>query len=731
MVRTRFRVEAEVTDGAMRQLIQSYRTGEMKVEDVPYPASRPGGVVVRTVRSLVSAGTEKMIVDLARKSLLAKARARPDLVRKVINTARKQGLANTFQKVRTKLDTPIPLGYSSAGIVVEVGENVHEYRVGDRVACAGAGYANHAEYNYVPRNLLARLPDGVSMEAGAFATVAAIALQGVRQTAPTLGERVAVLGLGLIGQLSVQLLRANGCRVLGFDPNEARVRLALELGANAAASADLEAAAERFSDGEGLDAVIVAASTPSSAPLEQAGEISRLRGRVVVVGLVGMEVPRSLYYRKELDLRMSMSYGPGRYDPDFEERGFDYPIAHVRWSEQRNLQAVLDLMSDARLRVERLVTHRYAIDLACDAYDLISRGTEPYLGVLLEYGADDAKPDPGERSLQLGAAPKARDTLGIGVIGAGGFAQSVLLPALKAAGGIEPIAIASAGGATARRIGEQYGFRVATSSADEVTSLPDVDVVFVLTRHDLHAPLVIEALRAGKHVFTEKPLALRNEDLDEIARAREAGPGDVMVGFNRRFAPAVARIVEHFADRREPLTMIYRVNAGFIPGGHWVHDPVEGGGRILGEACHFVDLLHHLAGAPPVRVFAEGIAGGGKYRGDDNVAATIRFADGSVASLVYTASGDDRLPKEHLEVYGEASVAVLDDFRSLQLVRGGRVKTDRLANQDKGFAEEMRRLLAAIRAAGPMPIPFEQALASSRATIALVESLRTGRPVDL
>jgi predicted dehydrogenase len=715
----------------MRQLIQSYRTGEMKLEEVPPPGVRPGGVIVRTVRSLVSAGTEKMIVDLARKSLLAKARARPDLVRKVVQTARKQGLANTFRKVQSKLETPIPLGYSSAGVVVEVGEQVHEYRVGDRVACAGAGYANHADYAYVPRNLLAKVPDGVPLEAAAFATVGAIALQGVRQAAPTLGERVAVLGLGLIGQLTVQMLRANGCRVLGYDPNPDRARLAVELGAHEAVSAEPEQAAERFSDGEGFDAVVVAASSPSSTPLEQAGELARLRGRVVVVGLVGMEVPRSLYYRKELELRMSMSYGPGRYDPDFEERGFDYPIAHVRWSEQRNLAAVLDLLADGRLGVAPLVTHRFPIERALAAYELITTGREPYLGVLLEYGADDERPVAAAPALRLSAAPRARERIGVGVVGAGGFGQSVLLPALQAAGGADPVAIASAGGTTARRIGEQYGFRLATARAEEVISHPDVDLVLVLTRHDLHAPFVLRALGAGKHVFTEKPLALSHAELDEIAKAREGARGDVMVGFNRRFAPLVRALEGHFAGRAHPLVMHYRVNAGFLPREHWVHDPVEGGGRILGEACHFVDLLQHLAGAPPVRVFAECIAGGARYRGDDNVAATLRFADGSVGTLVYTALGDASVPKERLEVYGEGGVAILDDFRRLELARAGRVRRERSSGQDKGFGEEMRLLLAAVRGGTPMPIPFEQSLASSRATLAILESLRTGSAVSL
>ncbi len=716
----------------MRQLIQSYRTGEMKVEEVPPPSVRAGGVLVRTVRSLVSAGTEKMVVDLARKNLLAKARSRPDLVRKVVATARKQGVMNTLRKVQTKLDTPIPLGYSSAGVVVEVGEGVHEFRVGDRVACAGAGYANHADYNYVPRNLLAAVPEGVSMEAASFATVGAIALQGVRQAEPTLGERVAVLGLGLIGQLTVQLLRANGCQVLGFDPNPERAKLAQELGAQRAVSADLEATGESFCRGQGFDAVLVAASTPSAEPLAQAGEIARLRGRVVVVGLVGIEVPRSTYYRKELDLRMSMSYGPGRYDPDFEERGFDYPLPYVRWTEQRNLEAFLDLVADGRLRTEPLVTHRYEISDALAAYDLISSGREPYLGVLLGYGADDevalAPPEP---QVPLRAEPIAADRIGVGLIGAGSFGQSVLLPALKAAGNNEPVAIASAGGMTARRIGEQYGFRRAVASAADVIADPDVHAVFVLTRHHLHAPLVVQALEGGKHVFTEKPLALTEADLERISAARATARREVMVGFNRRFAPLVGKIERHFAGRTHPLVMNYRVNAGFIPSDHWVHDPVEGGGRILGEVCHFVDLLQHLAGAPPVRVSAEAIEGDTRYRGDDNVSITLRFADGSIGTVVYTALGDGRLAKESLEVFGEGRVARLDDFRTLELYANGAVEKSRSSNQDKGFEEELRRFLAALSGGGEIPIPYAQAVATTRATFAALASLRTGAPQTL
>jgi predicted dehydrogenase len=451
----------------------------------------------------------------------------------------------------------------------------------------------------------------------------------------------------------------------------------------------------------------------------------------VVVGLVGMEVPRSLYYRKELDLRMSMSYGPGRYDPDFEERGFDYPIAHVRWSEQRNLEAILELLAAKRLRFAPLVTHRYPIDAALAAYDLITKGSEPFLGVVLDYGADETDATAPAPRLALADAPKAKAALGIGLVGAGGFGQSTLLPALKAVGGTDAIAIASAGGATARRVGEQYGFRMATADATEVIRHADVDAVFVLTRHNLHAPYVVAALEANKHVFCEKPLALTRDEMTAIERARAASKGDVMVGFNRRFAPLVQRVAAHFAGRGAPLVMHYRVNAGFIPAEHWVHDPVEGGGRILGEGCHFVDLLHFLAGARPVRVFAESIGAGSRFRGDDNVAITIRFADGSVGTVTYTAAGDATLGKEYLEVYGEGAVAILDDFRTLQLVKNRKTEKLKAANQDKGFDEEMKRFVAAAKAGAAMPIPFEELTASTRATIAAVESLQRGGPVEV
>ena len=716
----------------MRQLIQSYRSGEMRLEEVPKPVVMPGYVLVETAHSLVSAGTEKMIVDLAKKSLLGKARARPDLVQKVVSAARKQGVATALQKARAKLDTPIPLGYSASGVVVEVGPGVEGFGVGDRVACGGAGYANHADYNCVPRNLVAHVPDGLALSQAAFATVGAIALQGVRQAAPQLGERAVVLGLGLIGQLAAQLLRANGCRVLGFDPDPQRARMAEELGVHMAVSSDLEEAALRFSRGEGCDLTLVAASSQSAEPLRQAGEVLRQKGRVVVVGLVGMEIPRSLYYRKELDLRMSMSYGPGRYDPAYEERGLDYPIGQVRWSEGRNLDAFLTLAADGGLALEPLVTHRYAIDQALSAYELISSRKEPYLGVLLDYDPSTAEEQPRRAgSPRPSARALDHEQVGLGFVGAGGFAQSVLLPALKAEAVAVPVAISSARGTTAQRIGERYGFRRVLQTAEEVISDPEVDAVFVLTRHDLHAAMAVQALDAGKWVFTEKPLALNHDELAPLERALLASQGGLMVGFNRRFSPFAQEIRSHFEGRSSPLMLRYRINAGFIPADHWVHDPVEGGGRIIGEACHFVDLLQYLVGAVPTRVFSEAITGGSRFRTDDNMEISLRFADGSIASITYTSMGDARLSKERLEVFGEGRVAVLDDFRLLELFRDGRLQRRKSREQAKGFREELGSFLAAVRSGDPSPIDMMQLLATTRATFAALESLQSGQPVSL
>jgi polar amino acid transport system substrate-binding protein len=719
----------------VKQVVQSYKTGRIALDEMPVPAVSPVGVLVQTVRSAVSPGTERMIVDLAKKSLLGKARARPDLVRRVLDKARSEGLAATFQKVQSKIETPIPLGYSCAGIVREVGAFVEGLRVGDRVACGGAGYANHAEFNHVPMNLCARVPDGVSWEEASLSTIGAIALQGVRQADLRLGERVVVIGLGLIGQLTAQLAKASGCAVLGSDIDAAKLALAKELGADAVCGGDeLVAAAEAFTRGHGADAVIIAASDMSNRLVDVAGQVARQKGRVVVVGLVGMDLPRDVYYKKELDVRLSMSYGPGRYDPLYEEGGIDYPFAFVRWTEGRNIEAFLDLLAAGSLKVSPLITHRIPLPGILDAYEMLLSGSQPYLGVVVEY--PDAKADARpEARIEL-RAPALAGAVRLGVIGAGNFARGTLLPRLAKQGGVVFDTVCTQTGMSARATAERFGFAASTTDPQSVFNDPKINAVLVATRHDLHAPMVLSALAARKHVFTEKPLCLTAEELGEIVSAVRdvAAKGDgapvVMVGFNRRFAPATIRLRDLFAKRGNPLVLAYRVNAGYVPLDHWTQDPRIGGGRIVGEVCHFVDALRFVVGAPITRVQAEAIAPATDHvKSSDNVAATLRFADGSVATIVYSALGDSSLPKERLEVFAERKVAVLDDYRDLTLHAGGRATRLIHGKQDKGIDAEMTAFVEA--ATGRRAIDFSEIAEVTRATLAITESLRTGRAIDV
>lgn len=687
----------------MKQVQQNYRSGQLRVVDVPVPRVQPGHNLVASRVSLISAGTEKQIIDLARSSLAGKAAARPDLVRKTLQKVRSEGLLPTARKVLARLDTPIPLGYSLAGTIIEAGVNAGGFAVGDRIACAGAGVANHAEYNVVPKNLSVRIPDGVDDEAASFVTLGAIALQGVRVAQPTLGERVVVLGLGLIGQLTVQLLKANGCRVLGFDPNPARVALALDMGADRAVSEGLADAVANFTSGHGADAVIVTASSKSSDPLNQAAEISRMKGRVVVVGLVGMAIDREPFYKRELDLRLSMSYGPGRYDPAYEEQGHDYPIAYVRWTEARNMAAFLDLVAEGRVTPGRLVSHRYAIADAEAAYGLMD-GDDPYLAILLTY--PEAQAPVREVALRARVAGKR----GSGFIGFGNYARGVLMPALVKAGEKNFTSVVTATGLSARDAAERYGFANAATDPAALLADADTDCVFVATRHDSHADLAIVALQAGKNVFVEKPLALSDDELDRVAQAARAAPGVVAVGFNRRFAPMAIEAKAAFGPGRGPLTMHYRINAGAVPRDNWLHGPA-GGGRILGEVGHFIDTLAFIAGAPPVA--AEALQPTGV---DDSVAAILRFADGSVATILYSSLGDSSLPKEAIEIIGGGTIVQIDDFRALRITKDGKTRT-RSAAQDKGQPGLVRAFLAAARDGAPPPFALDDLIAVSAATL--------------
>lgn len=701
----------------------------MAVTDVPAPVVRPGFVMVRTAASLISAGTERMTVESGQKSLMGRAFDQPALVKQVIEKARNEGVLNTIDAVRSKLESFIALGYSAAGTVLEVGAGVTDFRQGDRVACAGVGYASHAEVLAVPKNLCGRLPAQVDFDAAAFSTVGAIALQGVRLTEPTLGESVVVIGLGLIGQLAVQLLKANGCRVFGIDLDEKKVELARQLGAElgGAPGDDTKRSVMEWSRGHGADAVLITAASSSNQPVELAGEISRPKGRVVVVGAVGLNIPRKPYYDRELTFKISMSYGPGRYDPEYEERGHDYPFGYVRWTEGRNIEAFLDLLADGRVNVESLISHRFKLAESERAYELIT-GNEPYLGVVLHYDTERAL----ESRIPLATKPTgAASGVRVGLIGAGSYAKAMLLPNLKAAGA-EFQSIATASGVTARAVGQQNGFRFCVSTAEEVIDDEQTNLIVIATRHDLHAKLAQRGLESGRNVFVEKPLALNDEELAGVIAAAQQSPGQLMVGFNRRFSPLALKARELFSDRATPLSINYRVNAGRVPRGHWAVDPKEGGGRIIGEVCHFIDFIHFITGSLTTRVYAEPISTSNQdVNSEDSVFITLRLADGSNGSIAYLAEGDRALPKERIEIFGSGKSFVLDDFRSGSAWHNGRETKTKLRAQDKGQKDEIRAVCAVVRDGGGAPIALDDLATTTRATFRILESLHTGLPVEV
>ncbi|GAB4580731.1 MAG: bi-domain-containing oxidoreductase [Anaerolineales bacterium] len=712
----------------MKQLSQNLRTGKLSIDEVPAPAPQPGWVLVQTAYSLISAGTERSRVETGKKSLLGKALARPDQVRQVLNSLKTTGLKTTLEKVRTKLDARSPLGYSAAGVVVTPGAGVNEFRAGDWVACGGATAA-HGEMMLVPVNLCVKVPAGVALDQAAFTTVGAIALQGLRQADLRLGEIGVVMGLGLLGQITVQLLKAAGCLVIGYDLVPERCELALKLGAEAAVASEhaLEAELARLSHSRGADAVLITAGTSSNRPVELAGDITREKGKVIIVGAVGLTLPREPYYHKELDLRLSRSYGPGRYDTVYEEKGHDYPYGYVRWTEKRNMEAFLALCAQGKMNVSVLVTHKFKLAQADEAYGVISGKTgQSFLGVLFEY---DTQPISLTAPISV-TARAASARLGIGVVGAGNFAQSMLLPHLKNHAQVALLRVANRTPLAARDAAERFGFAEAVSTPDEVFNAPDVNAVLIATRHDSHAALAKRALEAGKAVHLEKPLALSPAELDEVVSTYQKQPSPfLLVGFNRRFAPLVQAMTRFFAGRREPVAMLYRVNAGFLPLDHWTQDPQVGGGRVIGEGCHFLDLMQYFAQSRPCQVASIALPNRGKYR-DDNVAISVTFEDGSIGTLMYVANGDKALPKEYLEVSGEGKSAVLTDYRQLMLMSGGRARTIK-GGQDKGHRAEMLAWVGALREGKGEPIPFQEAVWSTQMTFAAVQSLAEGRVIHV
>ncbi len=705
----------------MLQVLQHLKSGELIVEEIPAPGCRPGGVLVRTQASLISAGTERTSVSSAQSSLLDRARKQPDQVKQVFEMVKKDGLMTTVNKVLNRLDSFKTLGYSAAGIVVE--SRCDEFAVGDRVACAGAQFAHHAEYISVPKNLVARIPDGVSFNDAAYTTVGSIALQGVRQADVRLGESVAVIGLGLIGQITVQLLKASGCQVIGMDINPALFERAKSFGCDAtlASSTDSLPTIQALTRGIGVDAVIITASTDSNEPMQLSMKMLRKKGKVVIVGVTGMDLQRSPFYEKEIDVRISCSYGPGRYDPAYEEGGMDYPAGYVRWTENRNMQAFLDGIARKSLDMQSLTTHQFNIQDAQQAYDLVTgKNTAPSLGILLNYPERNKG---SERVMHRGqnAAPKAE--VGLALVGAGSFAQSMLLPPLQS-NKVSMIAVSTSTPANAHSVAKRYGFAVASTNGAEIIDRDDVNFVVCASPHSSHAAYVLRAIKAGKAVFVEKPLCISSDELLQIDEAVQQHQGRVMVGFNRRFSDPFVAIRKFFGERHDPMNMVYRVNAGFIPKTHWIQAP-EQGGRIIGEGCHFIDTMAFLCNALPTVVYAAStVSSNAQGVNHDNVSIAIHFSDGSVGTLIYTANGDGALPKEYCEVHCEQRSAIMDNFKSVQFY-SGKKKSEKSFDGTKGQNQEISATVDALRRGAPMPIPYEQIRAVTAATLAAEESLNT------
>jgi predicted dehydrogenase/threonine dehydrogenase-like Zn-dependent dehydrogenase len=705
----------------MKQALQNLRNGKTELTEVPCPQLSAGQLLIRTSRSLISVGTERMLVDFGKANLIEKARQQPDKVRMVLNKIKTDGLMPTVAAVLNKLDQPLPLGYCNVGQVMGGGRGTEGFAVGDRIASNG----KHAEVVSVPVNLCARIPDSVSDEEAAFTVIGAIGLQGIRLVQPTLGETVVVTGLGLIGQITVQLLRAHGCRVLGIDFDPAKLAMAKSFGAevvNLGAGEDPVQVAERFSRGRGVDAVIVTAATKSSEPMHQAALMCRQRGRIVLVGVTGLELSRDDFFKKELSFQVSCSYGPGRYDPNYEEKGQDYPVGFVRWTEQRNFEAVLDMMADGRLDVKPLISHRFKLDQAEEAYAVVA-GSEPSVGILLEYPSVDEKSDAAllTSTVRLSGPRQTTGTgreASVAFVGSGNYATAVLIPAFKKAGA-NLRSVASNAGLSGVHAGKKYGFEEATTDTSQIFSASDIDAVVITTRHNSHARFTLQALQAGKHVFVEKPLCLTLAELGEIESVytRLSGQGKapvVMVGFNRRFAPQVQRIKKLLAAVKGPKSFVMTVNAGAIPSEHWTQDRDIGGGRVVGEACHFIDLLRFLAGCPVVTHSRMAMnAGNG-----DTLTLQLGFADGSIGTVHYFANGSKAFPKERLEVFAAGRVLQLDNFRTLQGYGWRGFGKMRLWRQDKGQVACAEAFLAGIRQ-GVAPIPFEELMEVSRLSIEL------------
>ncbi len=713
----------------MKQLIQNFKTGKLYIDDVPLPSISEGMVLVENKFSLISAGTEKSTVKVGQASLLGKAKQRPDLVAQVLKNIKKEGLSATINKVKTKLDSLKALGYSTSGTVLTSLDSNGSFQPGDRVACAGQDHASHAEIVAIPQNLVVKIPDNVSFEEASFTTLGAIALQGVRQAEPRLGEKVCVIGLGLLGQLTGQLLKANGCDVFGIDFSERLINLAMETGVSKAMNrndSNLVSACDNFTNGKGFDSVIITAAAPTNDPIVLSTEICRKKGKIIVVGAVKMDIPREPYfYKKELELKISCSYGPGRYDVGYEELGFDYPFAYVRWTEQRNMEAFLDLLSRGMLNMKPLISHVFDIVDAEKAYELVlGTNTEPHIGILLKYDSNKEK-----FSTYSSIKKNPIDKINVGFIGAGSFAQSYLIPNVKSCGASLDTVVTSRG-ITSKNVAEKFGFNVCSSDKKDVIENKNINTVFIATPHSSHADLVIRSLESGKNVFVEKPLAISLEELQKIIDVKSNNYYPLMVGFNRRFAPISILVKKEFENTGEPLVINIRVNAGFIPKDHWTQIPEIGAGRIIGEICHFIDLMQFFTNSDPVKVYADCIQSDNeKLKLDDNIAIVVKFKNGSVGNLTYLANGDPSLPKELIEVFGAGKVGIINNFQNGSLHIGNKSKS--LKSSGKGHQQEVQEFLNVIKEGKDSPISFRSMCLTTLTTFKIIDSLKTGLPQEI
>lgn len=708
----------------MKQVIQNFKSGELYVGDVPVPSLQDKFVLVENKFSLISAGTERGTVGMGKASLLGKAKKRPDLVKQVLASVKKEGIKATFDKVKTKLDSLAALGYSSAGTVMASLDSNGEFQPGDRVACAGQNYASHSEVVSVPQNLVMKIPDNVSFEEASFTTLGGIAMQGVRQAEVQLGDNICVIGLGLLGQLTCQLLKANGCNVFGIDVSQGMVDLANETNVAKALNRNdtsLTSAIENFTKGHGFDKVIITAAAPTNDPIVLATETLRKKGQIIIVGAVPMDIPREPdFYRKELELKISTSYGPGRYDVSYEEEGHDYPYGYVRWTEKRNMEAFLILISSGAIDVKPLITHIFEIEKAEEAYDIVlGKVKEKFIGILLEYPENETKRNTLIKSNEINKTQK----INVGFIGAGSFAQGYLIPACAEKASLD--AVVTSTGINAKSVADKFGFNASSTDANDILDNSEINTVFIATRHDTHAKYVIDALHKKKNVFVEKPLAMSYEELEQVKEAYEESGQSLMIGFNRRFAPVTVKLKKEFENIGEPLVMNFRVNAGFIPKDHWTQTEA-GGGRIVGEICHFIDLMQFFTGAKPVKVFAECIStNNSQIKSDDNIVIIVKFSDGSVGNLTYVANADKSLAKEHLEIFGGGKAGLIQDFRSGVIYKNN--GEEKLKLSGKGQKQGVQEFIRSLNEGTQSPISFESLYLTTLTTFKIQDSLITGQ----